>query len=260
PKSSASANSATLATAYAPTVCAPFPPSSFQGKLGLPIHRWYRLTPSFSPQLAHDIADHFGLTAKDYVLDPFSGVGTVPLCMKYRGISACSVELNPYLRFVGHVKTRTYGDLDWLRVAFDDFVERFSQECHIPRNDEEAKRLVEENLAFIPRINYPERWWSAGNLGQVAFLRRMVSRLKADYAITATIRRASGRGEPGPNYLECLFSFLVAITQAPPCQLVFALGTIRIGLENRVKGMLNFRKTPADQRWALLALRVSVGP
>jgi hypothetical protein len=35
---------------------------TFQGKLGLPIHRWYRLTPSFSPQLAHDLADHFGFT------------------------------------------------------------------------------------------------------------------------------------------------------------------------------------------------------
>src|SRR5580698_5240577 len=70
---------------------------TFQGKLGLPIHRWYRLTPSFSPRLAHDIADHFKLTKSDFVLDPFSGVGTVPLCMKYRGIPACSVEINPYL-------------------------------------------------------------------------------------------------------------------------------------------------------------------
>ena len=28
---------------------------TFQGKLDLPIHRWYRLTPSFSPRLAADI-------------------------------------------------------------------------------------------------------------------------------------------------------------------------------------------------------------
>jgi hypothetical protein len=46
---------------------------TFRGKMTLPIHRWYRLTPSFSPQLAHDIADHFGLGADDLVLDPFSG-------------------------------------------------------------------------------------------------------------------------------------------------------------------------------------------
>ena len=47
---------------------------TFQGKLSLPIHRWYRLTPSFSPHLANDIADHFGLNADDVVLGPFSGV------------------------------------------------------------------------------------------------------------------------------------------------------------------------------------------
>ena len=28
--------------------------------------------------------------------------------MKYRGVPACSIELNPYLHFVGTVKTRTY--------------------------------------------------------------------------------------------------------------------------------------------------------
>ena len=49
---------------------------TFQGKLSLPIHRWYRPLPAFPPHLANDIADHFGLTADDVVLDPFSGVGT----------------------------------------------------------------------------------------------------------------------------------------------------------------------------------------
>ena len=73
---------------------------TFLGKMNLPIHRWYRLTPSFSPSLADDIADHYDLSDHDFVLDPFSGVGTVPLCMKYRSIPACSVELNPYLHFV----------------------------------------------------------------------------------------------------------------------------------------------------------------
>jgi tRNA/tmRNA/rRNA uracil-C5-methylase (TrmA/RlmC/RlmD family) len=98
---------------------------TFKGKMNLPIHRWYRLTPSFSPQLADDIADHFRLTAGDIVLDPFSGVGTVPLCMKYRGIPACSIELNPYLHFVGTVKTRTYTDLDAIEESFRKFMDVF---------------------------------------------------------------------------------------------------------------------------------------
>lgn len=151
---------------------------TFQGKLNQPIHRWYRLTPSFSPQLAHDIADHFGLSEKDFVLDPFSGVGTVPLCMKYRGIPACSVELNPYLRFVGYVKTRTYLDLDGLRVAFDGFVEKFRQDCAVPKAGPDLQSVVEH----VPPINYPERWWSSGNLFQIAILRKAVSILGNDCA------------------------------------------------------------------------------
>jgi len=99
---------------------------TFQGKLDLPIHRWYRLTPSFSPTLANDIADHFQLTGDDHVLDPFSGVATVPLCMKYRGISASSVELNPFLHFVGTVKTRSYNDLEGIQSCFDEFLDTFA--------------------------------------------------------------------------------------------------------------------------------------
>jgi len=40
---------------------------TFQGKLDLPIHRWYRLTPSFSPQLAHDIAVHIAFAKPQYL-------------------------------------------------------------------------------------------------------------------------------------------------------------------------------------------------
>ena len=90
---------------------------TFQGKLDLPIHRWYRLTPSFSPNLAWDLADYFKLGADDLVLDPFSGVGTVPLCMKYRGIPACSIELNPYLFFDFIEDAAAVGDLETAAIG-----------------------------------------------------------------------------------------------------------------------------------------------
>ena len=73
------------------------------------------------PHLANDIADYFGLNTSDLVLDPFSGVGTVPLCMKHKGIPACSIEINPYLFFVGTVKTRTYGDVPEIADCFERF-------------------------------------------------------------------------------------------------------------------------------------------
>jgi hypothetical protein len=153
---------------------------TFQGNLTLPIHRWYRLTPSFSPQLAHDIADYFGLGPDDRVLDPFSGVGTVPLCMKYRGVPAQSIEINPYLHYVGSVKTRTYRDLDRIGNCLDGFLETLQSGLLGLPSEREAANYLSEHQADIPRIHRPERWWSPGNLMQLVCLRRMLSTFSAE--------------------------------------------------------------------------------
>ncbi len=153
---------------------------TFQGKLGEPIHRWYRLTPSFSPHLANDIADHFALSDTDLVLDPFSGVGTVPLCMKYRGIPSCSVELNPYLHFVGTVKTRTYKSLTGLEPYFADFLDRFKARLGAVPFQKQPERYLTEQAAFVPKINFPERWWSPGNLAQLVCLRKVIAEIEDD--------------------------------------------------------------------------------
>ncbi len=145
---------------------------TFKGKMGLPIHRWYRLTPSFSPMLALDIAEHFELGGSDYVLDPFSGVGTVPLCLKYKGIPSCSIELNPYLHFVSAVKTKTFTDLCTLSRCFDSFIQLISEEAKGLTDEKRATDYLAAHAAFIPPIHKPERWWSRPNLAQLVAIRR----------------------------------------------------------------------------------------
>ena len=152
---------------------------TFRGKLGLPIHRWYRLTPSFSPQLALDIATSFNLGENDFVLDPFSGVGTVPLCMKYQGIPACSVELNPYLLFVGTVKTKTYHEVGSIEATFRRFLGQFEAELKSLPPESQANRYLEEQFDWIPKISNPQRWWSPGNLMQLVCLRRLLASIEA---------------------------------------------------------------------------------
>ena len=133
---------------------------TFQGKLDLPIHRWYRLTPSFSPRLAGDIAREFRLNENDFVLDPFSGVGTVPLCMKYRGIPSCSVEINPYLHFVGTVKTRTYIDLKVIEEVFDHFLAAARRALGELPGERQSEAYLAENATFVPKLHNIRRWWS----------------------------------------------------------------------------------------------------
>jgi hypothetical protein len=147
---------------------------TFQGKLELPIHRWYRLTPSFSPQLALDIALEFGLGDKDFCLDPFSGVGTVPLCMKYRDVPSCSVELNPFLHFVGTVKTRTYSDLQAVEHVFHTFGTEAQRELDKLPDDRHANEYLAEHETFVPKLHNVHRWWTSGNLMQLVCLRKLL--------------------------------------------------------------------------------------
>ncbi len=149
---------------------------TFKGKLNLPIHRWYRLTPSFSPKLATDIAIHFGLTPEDYVLDPFSGVGTVPLCMKYEGIPACSIELNPYLHFVSTVKTRSYSNLSGITNGFEEFISSVAVEAEGLEDQAKAYEYLAANVRYVPPIHRPERWWSPVNLAQLVAIRKLMLR------------------------------------------------------------------------------------
>jgi hypothetical protein len=128
--------------------------------------------------LANDIADYFELGSDDYVLDPFSGVGTVPLCMKYRGIDACSIELNPYLFFVSTVKNRNYRDLSTIAASFTRFIGQFREAVRQLPGD--ANAYLRQQAEFIPPIQHPERWWSAGNLMQLTCLRKLLLAFEAN--------------------------------------------------------------------------------
>jgi hypothetical protein len=99
--------------------------------------------------------------------------------MKYRGIPACSVELNPYLHFVGTVKTRTYTDHPAIGSSFSEFMAAFRAAlASVPFATNPAGYL-REHRAAIPPINDPHRWWSPGNLAQLVCLRESIGQFTA---------------------------------------------------------------------------------
>jgi hypothetical protein len=106
-------------------------------------------------------------------------VGTVPLCMKYRGIPAGSIELNPYLFFVGTVKTRTYKDVPEIQACFDAFRAVYQAALGKLPGEGGAAAYLKEHEGWIPRINFPERWWSPGNLMQLVCVRQLLARFDA---------------------------------------------------------------------------------
>lgn len=69
-----------------------------------PVHRWYPFKEAFSPRLVERAASETGVEAKDTVLDPFCGSGTVPVAAAHHGAVGVGVEVNPFMAFVSRTK------------------------------------------------------------------------------------------------------------------------------------------------------------
>lgn len=75
---------------------------TFAGGQKESIHRWYRLTPSFSPALVRYFIKYCSINNNSLVLDPFSGRGTTIIECKKNHIPSIGFEINPLLEKVGN--------------------------------------------------------------------------------------------------------------------------------------------------------------
>jgi hypothetical protein len=100
--------------------------------------------------------------------------------MKYRRIPACSIEINPYLHFAGTVKTRTYRHVEAVEDCIDDFLNIVGAAFRGLPPERDAGKYLRDHSRFIPGINFPERWWSPGNLMQLVCLRQVIQAHEAE--------------------------------------------------------------------------------
>ena len=94
-----------------------------------PVHEWYRFVLSYPPHIVRDYLQHFGVTYKKLVLDPFCGTGTTLVECKKMGIPSIGIEANPMAHLACTVKT------DW---APDSAILRKT-----------ANRIADETLAKL---------------------------------------------------------------------------------------------------------------
>jgi hypothetical protein len=143
---------------------------TFKGKFDYPIHRWFRLTPSFSPELVADILAHWELPLSAKVLDPFCGVGTTPLVCQEEGLSSCAVELNPVLHFVAKVKTTLIRNPTDLAVAAEEVTTQAQSHFATLKTLDTETFLVSYHDS-IPKIRNVTKWWSPLILKKLVALR-----------------------------------------------------------------------------------------
>lgn len=131
---------------------------TFRHNAGLGRHGWLRLTPAYSVKMVEDILTEEPGARR--VLDPFCGTATTALVAANRGVSACSVDINPFLVWFGSLKTRRFepDELAATRAA--------AAAC--------ARRVRWAKPAAHPPIHNIERWWPAPRLSALCRLRAAV--------------------------------------------------------------------------------------
>jgi DNA modification methylase len=71
------------------------------------IFNWYPYNEGFSKPFVDKIISNFNIVSNNIVLDPFSGSGTTALSCYLDGINSLSIEVNPFMNFVGETKVNS---------------------------------------------------------------------------------------------------------------------------------------------------------
>lgn len=143
--------------------------STFKAGVSARIHRWFRLTPSFGPDLVRLMMEEMGAKQHEIVLDPFAGASTTLIEARRAGMVAYGYEINPLLHFVGATSLRwdvESKDLQSsLAVIGDKFEELVGKYGNGPAS----------GIPFpLPAIHNVHRWWRDDVLLRLVILRECI--------------------------------------------------------------------------------------
>jgi len=130
--------------------------ATFKSGEDKPIHRWFRLTPSFGPDLVNIILNEFNYNSNSIVLDPFAGAGTTLIECQLNNIKSYGFEINSL-------------DIDNLLELNDSINKCFS--------DYQKKYLNSDYQSLdidVPTIHNIERWWRPDVLKDLLILKKAI--------------------------------------------------------------------------------------
>lgn len=153
-----------------------FPPvndPTFAGGMNESVHRWFRLTPSYSPELVRFLFGRLECDNSTVVLDPFLGKGTTLIECKKLGYPGIGIEMNPLLFEVSKRSTEWEFDIDMLKNTAVQFMKLV--EGKIARNRNlTCEQYCERNKVKMPIIHNPFRWWKNHALKNLLILRTLL--------------------------------------------------------------------------------------
>ncbi len=139
------------------------------------VHRWYRLTPSYSPSLVRFLIQELQITKEHFVVDPFSGRGTTSIECQKLGIKSLGIEINPLLQQVGSKS------LSWNTSSLYLFEKYLTEVSSLIDKFKEfsLEDVIEDLQTSIPIIHNVFRWWKKDILKNLIIFRQAM--LKSEY-------------------------------------------------------------------------------
>lgn len=134
------------------------------------VHRWYRLTPSYSPNLVRFLAREFNITQNAFVFDPFSGRGTTTIECQKQGIFSLGMEVNPLLQEVGDKSL--FWEVTYLDL-FDEYIQE-SGELLAKFKEDSIEKVAEKLNTRLPIIHNVFRWWKKDVLKDLIVCRELI--------------------------------------------------------------------------------------
>ncbi len=143
--------------------------STFLNGQASKVHRWFRLTPSFGPELVHEMIGKMDVSRGETILDPFAGAGTTLIEAKLNGFNCVGFEINPLLHFVNQTSVQWDIEPFALRRDLDQICARFCASERVRLTELEKHGLT------LPPIHNPTRWWREDVLVDLLLLKRAIN-------------------------------------------------------------------------------------
>jgi hypothetical protein len=130
------------------------PGITFRGNVRSTRHGWLRLTPAYSVELVRELLGRRSRPDLP-VLDPFCGTGTTLVACAEQGIACRTVDINPFLRWLAEVKSRSYSttDLSRAQALVTTMAKAASSGTGQP---------------WVPALHKIEKWWDSATLAALA--------------------------------------------------------------------------------------------
>ncbi|HRE49005.1 MAG TPA: hypothetical protein PLD47_14855 [Aggregatilineales bacterium] len=169
---------------------------TFKDSQRAPIHRWFRYPAGYSYRFVDEIFRREGVTAGEWVYDPFSGTGTTLLCAEQAGINGYGVEAHSFVHWVASVKLQR--NYEW--VALDQQIRHILRDAQAFVIKETPNARVE---GIFPELIY--KCYHPDDLKTLYVLREFVGELASPIlrdlcklALTDVLRSSAAAGTGWP--------------------------------------------------------------